>query len=130
MASALRFSELKTPPGIRDSVLGVIVLLTVSCGGSNTTPSQLNLSGTWSGTLRQPGSQGGSTITVIWVASQVGNSVSGPETVSEPRRSTYTGTLAGTVTGDQLSLTETVRQGSIPGFPLCSISGSSELLFD
>lgn len=116
------------PMGIRHVALGAGLLAAVGCGGSNTAPSQppsLNLAGTWSGTLRQPGSQGGSTITVIWVVTQVGNRVSGPETVSEPRRgTTYSGTLAGTLTGTQLSLTETVPQGSIPGFPLCSISGA------
>jgi hypothetical protein len=115
------------PGEIRYATLGVLFVSTLACGGTNTGPSEpppLNLAGTWSGTLRQPGSQGGTGITVIWVASQTGNRVSGPETVSEPRRPTYMGTLAGTISGTELTLTETVPQGNIPGFPLCSISGT------
>ena len=105
----------------------------MACDASNTAPSQtsqpapLNLAGTWSGTMRQPGSQGGSTITVVWVVTQTGSRVSIAETVSEPRRSTYNGSLSGTLAGDQLSLTETVPQGNIPGFAQCSISGSGTL---
>jgi hypothetical protein len=108
----------------------LLLVSTAACGGTSTAPSNppvLNLAGTWSGTVRVPGSQGGPSITVTWVATQVGNTVSGPETVVNPRRATYTGTLAETIKESDLSITESVPQGNIPFFASCSISGAGTL---
>jgi len=62
---------------------------------------------------------------MTWSATQNGSSVSGPATLIKPAFNVpATGTLGGTLTGSQLSLTYTVSSGSVPGFAACSIAGS------
>jgi hypothetical protein len=62
---------------------------------------------------------------VTWMASQTGNEVSGAHTLLHPSTgAVVTGTLAGTVTGTQLTLTETVASGNVPGFSNCSFVGT------
>jgi hypothetical protein len=63
-----------------------------------------------------------------WTAAQAGNSISGLHTLSHPVSGvTLTGTLAGVLTGSQLSLTEVVAQGNVPGFPNCSFTGTGSV---
>jgi hypothetical protein len=62
---------------------------------------------------------------VTWVASQTGTTVSGSATLVKPATNIpATGTLTGTLTGSQLSLTYLVPAGSVPGFPGCTVSGT------
>jgi hypothetical protein len=108
-------------------VISLLAMTIVNCGGSTTAPStsSLNLSGTWSGVVGA-GSGGGRALRVTWVASQASSNVSGPATLltSPPVTDlTFAGTLAGTLTGTQLSLTYTALPGSIAGFATCSVSG-------
>src|SRR5262245_8374452 len=107
----------------------VVVVSMIGCGGSNAAPDPpiLALAGVWSGTARIPGSQGGLAIPVSWTTTQSGNAVSGLMMISNPRRATYTATLAGTINGSDVTLTETVTKGSIPDYPTCSILGTGVL---
>ncbi|HEY1302602.1 MAG TPA: hypothetical protein VGF24_03580 [Vicinamibacterales bacterium] len=91
-----------------------------------TSPSSVNVTGTWSGTVGA-GSGGGRALRLTWAATQSGSSVSGPITVltSPPVTDlTVTGTLHGSLDGSHMSLTLAVSAGSVPGSPECSLSGS------
>jgi hypothetical protein len=114
---------------VRRWICGLAVISMVSCNSSGPGPSQtLNLAGTWSGTLFQPGSgTGGAPMTVTWAASQTGSSVSGDHTLVHPDSRAIAGTLAGTLTGSQLVLRQTVPRGNVPGFPDCSFVGTGSV---
>jgi len=63
-------------------VAGLLATLS-ACGNSSTAPSApLDLTGTWSGQLGQPGST--SALRLTWVASHTGNVVSGVATLVKP----------------------------------------------
>ena len=102
-------------------------LLTTStaCGGSSTAPTppaQLDLSGTWSGQLGQPGST--SALRVTWVATHTGNVVSGVATVVKPAFNVQgRGAMTGILNGDRLTLAYAVPPDSIPDFGRCEIAG-------
>jgi hypothetical protein len=115
---------------IRKSAMSLLVVTIVAaCTSSSTAPSQnpaLDLAGTWSGVVGA-GSGGGRALRVTWAANQSGNSVSGPATlVTSPAVTdiTFSGTLAGSLTGNRLSLTYMGVPGGVPGSPSCSVSGT------
>lgn len=95
-----------------------------ACGGSASTPSApLNLTGSWSGMVGQ--SQSGSALRLTWVATQTNTTVSGPATLVKPSANVpATGTMTGTLTGSQLTLTYQVPAGSVPVYLSCTVSGS------
>jgi hypothetical protein len=81
------------------------------------------MTGTWSGTLGQALS--GTSVRLVWNATQSGSAVSGPVTISKPVDNlTFAGTLSGTLNGQNLSLNYTVPAGSVPGFANCLITGT------
>jgi hypothetical protein len=100
-------------------------LLTSGCGGSTIAPSTtLNLAGTWSGTLIKVS---GAATPVTWTATQNGSIATGALVVLVGAAKTpITGTMTGTVSGMQVSLTVTVPPGAFAafGFPTCSSSGT------
>lgn len=102
---------------------GLLASLSACGGDSSTRPSpQLELSGTWSGQLGQPGST--SALRLTWVATQSGNVVSGSATIVKPAVNVQgRGVMTGVVDGDRLFLTYAVPPDSIEGFPRCEIAG-------
>jgi hypothetical protein len=102
---------------------GLLVSLSACGGGSSTRPSpQLDLSGTWSGQLGQPGST--SALRLTWGATHSGNVVSGIATIVKPAVNVQgRGAMTGVVDGDRLFLTYAVPPDSIQGFPRCEIAG-------
>jgi hypothetical protein len=119
----------RTPPW-RRAAAGIIppllTLIAWGCGSQSMTPSTtIDLSGTWSGIVGS-GSGGGRALRLTWSATQTGNTVSGPATLTtSPAVSdlTFTGTLSGTVTGTQLSVRYVSNAGAIAGVPDCLVSG-------
>lgn len=108
-------------------VVSVLAMATSGCGGSSMAPSATpaDLSGTWSGVVGS-GSGGGRALRVTWSATQTGHTISGPAAVTtSPAVSdvTFTGTLSGTLTGMQLSLSYVSNTGNIAAAPNCSASG-------
>lgn len=129
------------------AALAVGLTAMVGCGGADgalssaspTAPSPaassaaptLNLAGTWTGSFREPGSSSPIRIR-SWTVTQSGANVSGPLVLvvegDGGQDVTVTGTLAGTVSGAQLtSATFTVAAGAIPDLPTCSIRGTGTL---
>jgi hypothetical protein len=113
---------------IRAAVLvGALMTTASGCGGSAMSPSAspADLSGTWSGAVGS-GSGGGRALRVTWSATQTGNAISGPATLTtSPAVSdlTFTGTLSGTLAGMQLSLSYASNAGNIASAPDCLVSG-------
>ena len=100
------------------------LLATLSaCGNSSTAPpAALDLTGTWSGQLGQPGST--SALRLTWVATHTGNVVSGIATLVKPAFNVQArGGLTGILNGDRLFLTYAVPPDSIQGFFTCEIAG-------
>jgi hypothetical protein len=99
--------------------------MVAACGGSSTAPTRstsLDLTGTWSGQVGQPGST--SALRVTWVATHTGNIVSGIATVVKPAFNVQgRGAMTGILNGDRLILTYAVPPDSIPGFSRCEIAG-------
>src|SRR5262245_14223004 len=105
-------------------VVAVTSLLALSaCGGGSSSrpPPQLELSGTWSGQLGQPGST--SALRLTWVATQSGNVVSGVATIVKPAINVQgRGAMTGVIDGGRLFLTYAVPPDSIQGFARCEIA--------
>lgn len=81
------------------------------------------MTGSWSGTLGQ--AMSGTSVRLVWIASQSGSTVSGPVTISNPVDNlTFPGTLSGTLNLQSLSLKYTVPAGNVPGFANCLITGT------
>jgi hypothetical protein len=124
------FMRRRRTPAWRRVAAGIIfpllALIAWGCGSQSMTPSTtIDLSGTWSGSIGS-GSGGGRALRLTWSATQTGNTVSGPATLTtSPAVSdlTFTGTLSGTVTGTQLSLRYVSKAGAIAGVPDCLVSG-------
>jgi hypothetical protein len=115
MAAWIRISRIAFAAGL---------LVTLSaCGDSPSSPSApLELTGTWSGLLGQPGST--SALRVTWTATQTGNVVSGVATIVKPVFNIEgRGAMTGILDGDRLVLTYAVPPDSIAGFPRCEIAG-------
>lgn len=105
---------------IKAIALVLVGLVVAGCGSSTTTSPSVNFSGTWSGTFGTA-----SVSTVTWTATQSGSSVTGPAVVVVTGGLVqFTGTISGTTTSDQLSLTISVPAGAIAAVPGCSISGT------
>ena len=94
-----------------------------ACGNSPSAPPvPLDLSGTWSGQLGQPGST--SALRLTWVATHTGNVVSGVATLVKPTFDVQArGGMTGILNGDRLFLTYAVPPDSIQGFFRCEIAG-------
>jgi len=106
------------------ALLGACALATASCA-SSTSPSALDLTGTWSGTIGS-GSGGGRAVRVTWTISQTDATVSGPATLSASpaiAAVAFPGLLTGTLHGSEVSLAFTSSLGNVPGTPNCSLSG-------
>jgi hypothetical protein len=103
-------------------VAGLLATLS-ACGDSSTAPSApLDLTGTWTGQLGQPGST--SALRLTWVATHTGNVVSGVATIVKPAFNVQgRGPMTGILDGDRLLLTYAVPPDSIPGFSTCEIAG-------
>jgi hypothetical protein len=73
--------------------------------------------------LGQP--QSGSALRVTWTASQTGATVSGQATFVKPASNVpATGTMSGTLSGSQLTLSYSVPAGAVPVYLSCTIAGS------
>src|SRR5262245_48479518 len=90
-------------------------------GPSNNTTTSINLAGTWTGTLGNPPVDPNPD-RLSWTATQNGTSVTGPAvltmtgaTPSEPDK-VVTGTMVGTISGTQVSLTFTLPAGVFAPF--------------
>ena len=106
----------------RSLAFSLLAATALSCNGEMS-PSPLNLTGTWSGMLGQSGT--GSALRVTWVATQTGMTVSGPATMVKPSLNVpATGTMAGTLSGSQLTLTYSVPAGAVPVYLSCMVTGS------
>jgi hypothetical protein len=103
-------------------VAGLLATL-IACGNSSPAPSApLDLTGTWSGQLGQPGSM--SALRLTWVATQTGNIVSGVATLVKPAFNVQArGAMTGIINGDRFLLTYAVPPDSIQGFFTCEIAG-------
>ena len=110
--------------GIAILCVACIVLGACDDDGSGVNPSTVpSLSGTWSGTLGTPMS--GTALRMTWQVTHTGNTLTGPVTLVKPINNIpATGTLEGTLTGNDLSLRFNVPAGGVPGFSTCSISGT------
>ena len=105
------------------SLLALVLGINFSCGCSPTRPSPMNMTGIWSGTLGPATS--GTSVRLVWNATQSFSDVSGPVTISKPVDNlNFAGTLSGTLNAQNLSLTFTVPAGSVPGFADCRITGT------
>lgn len=106
--------------------LVVAAALAPACGGYNSPsspPPTLNLTGVWSGMLGQP--QSGAALRITWTATQTGTAVSGPATLVKPASNVpATGTMSGTLSGSQLTLSYSVPAGAVPVFLSCTIVGT------
>ena len=116
--------------------LGVAVLTLAACsseGGSTpTTPTTLNLAGTWAGTMPESAADPDPD-RLSWTATQSGANLSGTAVLtmmaSTPGGAPKfaTGTMTGVLAGTQLSLTFTLPAGSLvaAGAPAgCSLTGT------
>jgi hypothetical protein len=101
-------------------------------GGTPTTPTTLNLAGTWAGTMPES-SADPDPDRLSWTATQSGANLSGPAALtmmaSTPGGTpkVATGTITGVLAGTQLSLTFTLPAGSLvsAGGPAgCSVTGT------
>ena len=94
-----------------------------ACGDSPAAPSApLDLTGTWSGQVGQPGST--TALRLTWVATHTGNAVSGVATLVKPAVNVQArGGMTGVLNGDRLFLTYAVPPDSIQGFARCEIVG-------
>jgi hypothetical protein len=103
-------------------VAGLVTTLS-ACGSSSTAPSApLELTGTWSGQLGQPGS--GAALRLTWVATHTGTVVSGIATLVKPAFNVQArGVMTGILNGDRVLLTYSVPSDSIQGFSTCEIGG-------
>lgn len=96
----------------------------VDVGRSLTSPTAIDLRGTWTGMLGAQGS--GSALRLTWVANQSGNLATGPMTIVKPVPNVpATGPLGGVISsGDRVLLSYAVAVGSVSGLPSCSILGT------
>ena len=103
-------------------VAGLLATLS-ACGNSSTAPSPpVDLTGTWSGQLGEPGSTWALRLT--WIATHTGNVVSGVATLVKPAFNVQArGVMTGILNGDRLLLTYAVPPDSIQGFFTCEIAG-------
>jgi hypothetical protein len=123
-------------------IAAVFLVATAACGsspggssGGSANPgapsaSALDLSGAWSGKFvftQSDGTPDPNPGIVTWTATQAGSSVTGPLslTVSDHGDSeTFRGTLNGTLSGTQLSLTLSFPAGTFVDVPACAITGA------
>ena len=108
---------------VRNVVVVLVATLASACGGGTSPSPALNLTGTWSGMLGQP--QSGSALRVTWMATETGTTVSGPAVLVKPASNVpATGTMTGTLSGSQLTLTDTVPAGTVAVFLSCTVAGT------
>jgi hypothetical protein len=101
----------------------MLCFIVIACDDSATSPTPLNLTGTWSGQVGQPMS--GSALGVTWTATHAGTAVAGPATLVTPMVNVRAnGGISATLTGSQLALAYLAPSGSVQGFHDCAISGS------
>jgi hypothetical protein len=130
---------------IQSLVIGVSLAAAAACGSSGSSSANpasasaastvaapsLNLAGSWSGKLNNVNSNGGQGQTnppsATWSATQSGSTVTGPFSltiVDGGKSRTYTGTLTGTLSGEQLSLNLSFPSGAFPESAACTITGT------
>lgn len=121
---------------------GLCLIAATACGSSSGSSSggsanpaapsapTLNLAGSWSGKLlfsRDDGTPDDNPGIVAWTATQSGSSVTGPLTLTvhdNGGTETYQGTLSGSLSGTQLSLTLSFPTGTFAEVPACAITGA------
>lgn len=112
---------------LRVGVAALLVLLSISCSDtkSPSTPTPIDLTGTWTGDLTVQGQ----TARMTWVLTQQPNgTVTGPVTVTLPSGTVLlNGFLTGTLSGSTLNYTISIASGGIPSVPTCAgqLSGST-----
>jgi hypothetical protein len=103
-------------------VAGLLAIPSACDKAPTAPPGPLDLTGTWSGQLGQPGST--SALRLTWVATQTGNVVSGIATLVKPAVNVQgRGAMTGVLDGDRLLLAYAIPSDSIPGFSSCEIGG-------
>jgi hypothetical protein len=113
---------------LRRCVLTLLIVTASGCEESNSptsigTSNPLNLTGTWEGLLGTQAS--GDALRASWTATQSGNTVAGTITLLKPSANLlFTGTLSGTISSTQVSLTYRIPQGNVPDLPDCTMSGT------
>ena len=97
----------------------LLAMTMAACGHGSTAPSpppSAKAAGVWLGTLGV-GSAEGTPLGILWEATETGNTVSGTARFYAGPLSTdqlvFVGPLAGTRTGNQLTLTYTAPQGTV-----------------
>ena len=106
------------------SILAVLIATTLSFGACSndsssgpSTPSTLNLAGTWTGSVTFQGV----TAQMSWMLSESGTSVSGPVLVALSSGTVLlNGSLTGTISGSTLTYTISVAADGIPSRPTCT----------
>jgi len=107
----------------RFAAVSLMCVLASGCGHSTSPSTSPNLNGTWTGMIGE--SQSGSALRVTWVATQSGAAVAGSATIVKPASNVpATGTLSGTLSGSQLTLTYSVPAGTVPVYLSCAVSGT------
>ncbi|HKW02466.1 MAG TPA: hypothetical protein VJN96_21760 [Vicinamibacterales bacterium] len=106
----------------------VLAVTMTACGHTSTAPSlppPASAAGVWLGTLGI-GSTEGQPLGILWDATETGNTVSGTARFYAGPLSTdqllFVGAISGTRTGNQLSLTYTATQGTVPAGS-CALEG-------
>jgi hypothetical protein len=101
-------------------LVGTIVFGACSSNDSSntpTTPSTLNLAGTWAGSVTFQGV----TAQMTWMLTETGTSVSGPALVALSTGTVLlNGALTGTISGSTLTYAISVGAGGIPSRPTCT----------
>jgi hypothetical protein len=92
-------------------------VLAGGCGDKDTSPSAINVAGTWNGNLATLLG----TARVTWVLTQAGNAVTGTASVVDPTAGPlFNGPLSGSVSGSTLTYNVTIAAGGVPLVPGCS----------
>lgn len=106
-----------------------VLIFTMSgaaCSDDPVSSVTLNLAGAWAGTLVE--GDGGDPLSLEWTATQNGNTVSGPATLTvefEDSTLDIPATISGTVSGAQFtSVVFSIAAGAIEGIPDCSVTGT------
>lgn len=113
---------------LRRFVPALLVVAALGCDDEPETPTigtppSLGLAGTWTGLIGTSGS--GNALRATWTATQTGNAVTGTITLNKAAVNLdFSGTLSGTLSANQLTLTYTIPRGNVPGIADCSMSGT------
>jgi hypothetical protein len=101
----------------RMAAVALCAFTIASCGDNSSSPSAVNVAGTWNGNL--PTLLG--TARVTWALTQTGTAVSGTASVVDATaQPVFSGPLSGSVSGSTLTYNVTIPAGGVPVVPSCT----------